>query len=150
VRRDRFSVINFTATFYYAAWPSGLLLVSGLILWSLPTDLRAPGAQPAGGRGAAATTSAASQLSVPVPLTGDFVVRNFEVDSSLGPSYPSVIRLKIYAPGKGQLPASYSRRDDQSQERRRPLEPDRDADPVHPRAGGYSQTMIPWVMDGGF
>jgi hypothetical protein len=89
-----------------------VLLVSVLLMWSFSTggrlDLRAQGV--AGAGGGAGTASAASQLSQPVPLTGDFVVRNLEADSSLGASYPRVIQLKTYAPGKGQLLASYGRR----------------------------------------
>ena len=91
-----------------------LVLVSGLVMWSLSTggnmDLRAQGAPPAGAAGAAGAASAASQLSVPVPLASDFTIKNLEWDTSLGASYPRVIQLKTYAPGKGQLLATYSRR----------------------------------------
>jgi hypothetical protein len=86
------------------------LLASGLLIWSFSTvgsvDLRAQAAP----RGVAGTASAASRLSVPLPLTDDFVIRNLEPDSSLGASYPRVIQLKTYAAGKGQLLATYDRR----------------------------------------
>jgi hypothetical protein len=85
------------------------LLVSGLLLWSFSTGgsvvLRAQGAG-----GATGAASAASQLSEPVPLSSDFTIRNLESDPSLGASYPRVLQLKSYAPGKGQLLATYSRR----------------------------------------
>src|SRR5215469_12575887 len=54
--------------------------------------------------------SVASKLSMPLPLLGDFVIRNLDGDVSLGASYPRVIQLKEYAPGKGQILATYARR----------------------------------------
>jgi hypothetical protein len=71
------------------------------------------GAPPAGGPGAAGAAynaSVASQLSVPVPLKEDFVVRNLDPDSSVNASYPRVIQLQYYGPGKGQILATFSRR----------------------------------------
>jgi BNR repeat-like domain len=73
-------------------------------------DLRAQGSLPAAPGGATGNPSIASQLSVPVPLASDFTIRNLEWDVSPGASYPRVIQLKAYAPGKGHLLATYSRR----------------------------------------
>ena len=54
--------------------------------------------------------SVASRLSLPVPLSSDFAIRNLDADVSLGASYPRVIQLKEYVPSKGQILATYARR----------------------------------------
>jgi hypothetical protein len=84
-----------------------VFLVFAFLLWSC-ADLSAQGQPPAGG--AANNPSVASQLSVPVPLASNFTVKNLEWDTELGASYPRVIQLKAYGPGKGHLLATYARR----------------------------------------
>ncbi|HUA86255.1 MAG TPA: sialidase family protein [Bryobacteraceae bacterium] len=80
------------------------LLGAGLLIWIFSIgrsfDLQA---QPP-------DASVASRLSVPVPLSGDFTIRNLNWDTSLGASYPRVIELQHYASGSGQILATYARR----------------------------------------
>jgi hypothetical protein len=69
----------------------------------------AAGAQRAGGPGAAAPNESDQlpALEAPVRIAPDWTIKVIPTDS-VGASYPRVIQLQHYAPGKGQLLLSFS------------------------------------------
>jgi hypothetical protein len=65
------------------------------------------GAQRAGGPGDANESAQLPTLTAPVRIPPDFTIRAIQSDA-LGASYPRVIQLEHYAPGKGQLLVTYA------------------------------------------
>jgi hypothetical protein len=53
----------------------------------------------------------AAQLSMPVPTLFTSKIGFFTMEQAPGATYPRVIQLKYYAPGKGQLLATFSQRE---------------------------------------
>jgi len=65
------------------------------------------GAQRAGGPGEANESAQLPALTAPVRIAADFTIKAIQTDS-LGASYPRVIQLHHYAPGKGQLLVTFA------------------------------------------
>lgn len=80
-------------------------------LMALPLLLGLSTGARAQGRGAAGAEPNPSRLSQPVSTwSPDRTIRTFPSNPALGASYPRIIQLQHYEPGKGQLLASFSRR----------------------------------------
>ena len=60
------------------------------------------GAQRAGGPGDANESAQLPMLTAPVRISADFTIKAIQTDS-FNASYPRVIQLQHYVPGKGQL-----------------------------------------------
>jgi hypothetical protein len=73
---------------------------------SLISSARA-GAQRAGGPGDANESAQLPALTAPVRIAPDFTIRAIQSET-LGASYPRVIQLAHYAPGKGQLLVTFA------------------------------------------
>ncbi|MGA2564952.1 MAG: sialidase family protein [Steroidobacteraceae bacterium] len=69
----------------------------------------APSAPPAGAGGSAADPAA--QLSMPVPTVFSSKIGFFTMEQAPGAAYPRVIQLQHYAAARGQLLATFSRRE---------------------------------------
>ena len=65
------------------------------------------GAQRAGGPGDANESAMLPTLTAPVRISTDFTIRSIQADS-FGASYPRVIQLQHYAPGKGHLLVTFA------------------------------------------